>query len=287
MADLDRELAPTTDGVDMTPHEIEIAFSQAIADAGLGDTLIPADGKLHRFKVPADKGRQRTGWAVLHADGLPAGVAGDWRTGERIAWKADSVKGSEANRHKLADLCRKRDAEREDVQRRAAAKAAALYERLPVASADHPYLACKKVPPGPCKVTFSGALVVPVHDVHSADILSLQFIHADGSKRFLVDGRTAGGCCILGNVDEDHVVIAEGYATGWSIHAATDWPVVVAFNAGNLAAVATALREKHPDRKMIIAADNDTETPGNPGVTKASEAANTTGARLVNSAASR
>ena len=41
----------------MTPHEIEVAFSQAIADAGLGDTLIPADGKLHRFKVPADKGR--------------------------------------------------------------------------------------------------------------------------------------------------------------------------------------------------------------------------------------
>ncbi len=71
----------------MTPHEIEIAFSQAIADAGLGDTLIPADGKLHRFKVPADKGRQRTGWAVLHADGLPAGVVGDWRTGEETRWK--------------------------------------------------------------------------------------------------------------------------------------------------------------------------------------------------------
>ncbi len=118
----------------MTPHEIETAFSQAIADAGLGDTLIPADGKLHRFKVPADKGRQRTGWAVLHADGLPAGVAGDWRTGERIAWKAEGAKVSEADRRDLADLRREREAEREEIQVRAAAKAAAMYERLPTST---------------------------------------------------------------------------------------------------------------------------------------------------------
>ncbi len=123
----------------MTPHEIEIAFSQAISEAGLGDTLIPADGKLHRFEVPADRGRRRTGWAVLHADGLPAGVAGDWRTGERITWKSDGVNMSEADRRELAALRRKRDAEREDVQRRAAAKAKALYARLPAASEDHPY----------------------------------------------------------------------------------------------------------------------------------------------------
>ena len=104
MADLHHEFALTTDGVELTPHEIEIAFSQAIADAGLGDTLIPADGKLHRFKVLADKGCQRTGWAVLYADGLPAGAAGDWRTGERIAWKADSVKVSEPGASRLWGL---------------------------------------------------------------------------------------------------------------------------------------------------------------------------------------
>ncbi len=63
----------------MNPHAIEVAFARATADVGLGDTLIPADGKLHRFRVPADRGRQRTGWACLYADGVPNGGAGDWR----------------------------------------------------------------------------------------------------------------------------------------------------------------------------------------------------------------
>ena len=145
----------------MTPAEIEAAFVEAIADAGLGETLIPADGKLHRFRVTADKIRQRTGWGVLYGDGLPTGVAGDWRTGERITWKPDGVRVSEADRRELADLRRKRDAEREDVQRRAAAKAKALYARLPAASEDHPYLQRKQVAPGPCKVTSSGASKPP------------------------------------------------------------------------------------------------------------------------------
>ncbi len=117
----------------MSPHEIEVAFARATADAGLGDTLIPADGKLHRFKVSADKGRQRTGWAILHADGLPNGVAGDWRTGERITWKPDDMKVSAQDRRKLCDLQRRREAEREVIQKRAAAKAVAFFERLPAA----------------------------------------------------------------------------------------------------------------------------------------------------------
>ena len=118
MADMEHEFALTSDGGDMTPHDIEIAFSQAIVDAGLGDTLIPADGKLHRFKVPTDKGRQCTGWAVLHADGLPAGVAGYWRTGERIKWTGtgEAAKLSRADRCELAELRRKRKAAFADIQ---------------------------------------------------------------------------------------------------------------------------------------------------------------------------
>ncbi len=179
----------------MTPHEIEAAFAEAVAAAGLGDASIPADGKLHRFKVPADKGRQLTGWAVLHGDGLPAGVAGNWRTGERFTWKgtSEAAKLSRADRRELAELRRARRATFADIQARAAAKAAALYERLPVAPADHPYLTTKTVPAGPCKITSGGALVVPVGDIATNEIISLQFIRSDGAKRFLTGGRIAGG----------------------------------------------------------------------------------------------
>ena len=67
--------------------------------------------------------------------------------------------------------------------------------------------------------------------------------------------------------------IVEGFATGASIHAATGEAVAVAFNAGNLIPVAQALREKFPDLKLVLCADDDHRTPGNPGLTKATEAA--------------
>nr|MBP6718150.1 toprim domain-containing protein [Rhodoferax sp.] len=73
----------------------------------------------------------------------------------------------------------------------------------------------------------------------------------------------------------------EGYATGASIHECTGHAVAVAFNAGNLEAVAVALRTKYPALKIIIAADDDHQTPGNPGITKAKAAAQTTGATLA------
>ena len=49
--------------------------------------------------------------------------------------------------------------------------------------------------------------------------------------------------------------------------------VAVAFNCGNLAAVATALRSKFPAAQLVLCADDDAGTDGNPGLTKAREAA--------------
>jgi len=69
------------------------------------------------------------------------------------------------------------------------------------------------------------------------------------------------------------VCIAEGYATGASIHAATGYAVAVAFNAGNLGPVVGAIRENHSEVQFIVCADDDAGTPGNPGLTHARDAA--------------
>ena len=206
----------------MNAAEIETAFARTIADAGLGDALIPADGKLHRFRVSKDRANQRTGWAVLHPDGVPHGTAGDWRTGARVTWRPDGVAATEADRRDLAENRRQRQAERQETQKRAATKAAALFERLPAAPTDHPYLARKQVPAGPSRVTVNGALVVPVTDAATGEIISLQFIRPDGSKRFLAGGRTAGGCCVLDATADGKMVISEGYATTQSTRR---WPI--------------------------------------------------------------
>jgi putative DNA primase/helicase len=57
------------------------------------------------------------------------------------------------------------------------------------------------------------------------------------------------------------------------VHEATGYQTIVAFDAGNLLSVALVIRAKHPRAKIVICADNDVETPGNPGVTAATRAA--------------
>jgi putative DNA primase/helicase len=100
---------------------------------------------------------------------------------------------------------------------------------------------------------------------------SLQTIAPDGNKMFMSGGRIKG--CYFGiGKPKGALIVCEGFATGASIHECTGHAVAVAFNAGNLEAVAVALRIKYPDFKIIIAADDDHQTPSNPGLTKATAA---------------
>ena len=62
-------------------------------------------------------------------------------------------------------------------------------------------------------------------------------------------------------------------ATGATIHETTGYPVAVCFDAQNLVKVAEALRRKYPTAHFVIAADNDVQTDGNPGITYAMKAA--------------
>ncbi|VVB57665.1 AAA domain protein [uncultured archaeon] len=74
------------------------------------------------------------------------------------------------------------------------------------------------------------------------------------------------------------LLLAEGWATAASLHQATGLPVCVAFNASNLGDVARMVRKQYPAARLLICGDDDTQTPGNPGRTKATEAAQAVGA---------
>jgi putative DNA primase/helicase len=76
-------------------------------------------------------------------------------------------------------------------------------------------------------------------------------------------------------------VICEGYATAATLHDATGDAVAVAFDCGNLARVAAKLRERYPRAEIVIAADNDRFTDGNPGLTAARTAAGGVRARVA------
>lgn len=257
-------------------------FRDAIRFAGLEPpAVIEADGKLHRFSTNF-KPDDDAGWYIFFADGIPTGCFGDWRTGHSQTWRANgraySVAEETTHHERVEAMRREREAEEQRRQTEARERAAAIWNAAPSAPDDHPYLCAKRVKSYGLRLQ-QGQLVVPMCDA-SRVLQSLQFISAYGDKRFLSGGRVRGCYYGLGKLN-GVLGIAEGYATAASIHAATGYPVAVAFDAGNLESVARALRAKYLDLKLIVCADDDCRTDGNPGLTKAIEAALAVGGLLA------
>lgn len=259
-------------------------FRDAIQAAGLTPPdVIEVDGKLRRFASNGKRG-DGAGWYLLFSDGIPAGCFGDWRTGFTQTWRADigrtlTPAEEAAHRDKAQAMRREREAEEARRKVEAQTRAAAIWKAATPAPADHPYLTRKGIKAHGARL-HKGALLIPMRA--NGTIHSLQFIGADGDKRFLTGGRVAGCYFSIGNTrDAAALCIAEGFATGATIFEATGYPVAVAFNAGNLLAVAKAMRDKFPDLPLILCADDDRQTPGNPGLTKATEAARAVGGLLV------
>lgn len=148
-----------------------------------------------------------------------------------------------------------------------------------LAPACHPYLIRKRIQPHgigvlgeryrdlPSIVRNKGnVLVIPMQDVRGK-VLSCQFIAEDGSKGYCVGPKEAGGFFLLSG--KDRIWIVEGFATGASLHEDTGDTVFVAFDANGLLPVTRAIKKLCPRREIIILADDDWKTPGNPGLTKA------------------
>jgi len=255
-------------------------FAAAMRAAGLAtDEPIRADGNLHRFRVEGDKRGTKNGFYVLHADGIPAGEFGSWKTGITETWRADIGRSltsiEEAEMRSRVEASRKARAAEEERQRAAARKRAAdLWGKAsPRVKVKHGYLVAKCVRAYGLR-QLGDQLLVPVRDT-TGTLHGLQCITGDGRKTFLTGTAKAGHYHAIGGAPKDGAVlaIAEGYATAATVHALTGWPVAAAFDAGNLRAVALALHANYPTARIAIAADNDHSTAGNPGLAKAREAA--------------
>ena len=180
---------------------------------------------------------------------------------------------------KIEEAKKQREQEEEINRTKARNKANHIWTQSAKAPTDHPYLLSKKVQPHGLKLS-RGKLIVPLYDQNQI-LQSLQFIGFDGEKRFLVGGLTKGCYYPIGGVPDKILYVAEGFATAATVHEATGSAVAVAFNANNLKPVAIALRAKFPNLEMVICADDDHQTKGNPGIRKAIEAATATRSKVV------
>ena len=102
----------------------------------------------------------------------------------------------------------------------------------------------------------NGDLLVPMYNA-AAKLQSLQAITRDGGKKYQAGCPVAGAYLPTDGDKSKPLLICEGLATGGSLALATGYQVAVAFSAGNLGKVAEIMRTKHPQRQIVICADDD------------------------------
>ncbi|BBU03340.1 DUF927 domain-containing protein [Aeromonas veronii] len=161
--------------------------------------------------------------------------------------------------------------ERQQVELRrhkAARRAAAIMQDSEQAHA--PYLARKNLGVCLCAVNRilirdagenfpPASLIVPLYN-EANELVNVQLIREDGTKRYLAGGQKAEA---YHRIDGgDRIAVVEGYATGLSVHLATGATVYCAMDAGNLVNVAKIARCQHPTAEIIVCGDHDLDEAG-------------------------
>lgn len=238
-----------------------------------GDGLPIRNGKIHRFgkggkkawyrlrEITLDNGQQQIvgSFGLWHGrDPGTVSVTFDW-SGITDAERAEFERRQAQHEQE----------ERERRERIAAAAAGRARGQWAMAKAisdpdQIAYLKRKKVNGAFARLTTEGVLLIPARKYRrdtKPELTSVQKIAPDGTKKFNTGAEMTGAACLLGTIDDGTPLIGltEGYASGQSVRMATNetFPVMVAFSAGNLAAVARQLRADFPDAILLFFADDD------------------------------
>lgn len=247
-------------------------------------------GRLKRCKVEGD--RERRGWYSLHEvinnEGQPiiVGSYGVWHGNDNNAQKIEvdrkalTTEQADAIKKRIAEDRKRADADRQRAADKAAAEAGRVWRAYRPGDGQSDYLTRKAV--GAYGVRWApaenGTFAIPMMDP-AGKVHGLQIIRGKDrpagklEKEYFPRGLAKKGKYHLIGTIRDLCLIAEGYATAATLHESTSLPVVVAFDAGNLAPVAEAIHKAFPRTQILVCADDDYLTDGNPGVAAATNAA--------------
>lgn len=203
----------------------------------------------------------------------------DFTTGETIS--SFNAHNSSFNQSEYTRVRLEAEEENEKRYRDIANRALEVWKKATEVK-EHPYLTIKQVEAFGIR-QIGQWLIIPIIDI-AGMLWSLQFISADKqyAKRFFKGGKKKGCFHTIGNVtNSNECYIVEGYATGASVHMATGKTVIVAFDAGNLESVCSALKQQYTNHSFIIAADNDHHKSINTGKIKAEDVSRKLGISYV------
>ncbi|EOL6272019.1 LPD7 domain-containing protein [Escherichia coli] len=256
-------------------------FGATLAEAGFElDGLPVMDGKKHRVRTADDKKGEKTGVYAGYLDGVPAGWYQDHRIHDQpVKWVSTGQQvDSEAQAHLRAIAAQNRIDRENALQRQYAHNArrsGQVYNAMPVADGSQEYLVKKGVKAFPgVKADKKNRVVIPLVN-EEGEVRTLQRISANGFKSLKKNGQKTGNFFVVGGElkNGEPVLYAEGYSTAASISEATNRPVVMTVDAGNLPKVADKLKDKYPDSLHVVLGDDDRKNAVNKGMAKAEEAA--------------
>jgi len=268
------------------------SFLLAMQTSGLRPRDIVADGRWRRCATD-DHPRKKNGAYILYPDGR--GFWRNWATESDLnAWR-DDQRMRTASPLDLKRIEAMREREREERRRgiefaRKLWAAAARYR-------GHPYISGKHLTNEGCAGlrVWRGSVWID-DDTKLADdwlivpmwlgdkLLNVQRISSCGRhKRFVKGCPKQGAAYLLERPGAALTAVVEGLATGLAVYQSVRHArVAVAFDAGNLAPVTSRLGLSG---SVVFAADNDHRTEarglGNPGIQKASQAAESIGAGVA------
>ncbi|EGX4894478.1 hypothetical protein DSQ31_25150 [Salmonella enterica] len=256
-------------------------FGATLAEAGFElDGLPVMDGKKHRVRTADDKKGEKTGVYAGYLDGVPAGWYQDHRIHDQpVKWVSTGQQvDAEAQAHLRAIAAQNRIDRENALQRQYAHNArrsGQVYNAMPVADGSQEYLVNKGVKAFPgVKTDKKNRVVIPLVN-EEGEVRTLQRISANGFKSLKKNGQKTGNFFVVGGElkNGEPVLYAEGYSTAASISEATNRPVVMTVDAGNLPKVADKLKDKYPDSLHVVLGDDDRKNAVNKGMAKAEEAA--------------
>lgn len=223
----------------------------------------PCNGEFFRF----DRGGTLNGWFVgrtytIGEKTITVARFGDWRTGEKYKFET-SGQFSPEEKAEIARHVKESEASEKEARERQQVEVAELSEarwRLAKEFRSNPYLGKKGLPGQSFGCRGEGEnLLVPVRDIEGK-LWGIQKIQPDGGKYFTPGQKIKGCFHVIGELPDGYsgsIGITEGVATAASLFLGCGFPIVSSFNAGNLTAVAEAIRARFPQARCLVFADND------------------------------
>lgn len=239
-----------------------------------------------RIPTKNKSSKNRSVQISMFSDGLGAYVT-DYVTGEKGPiwpnYKLNRVTTFTKERRQEFEASRQKQATEQIRTSESAARIAKKRYRAGVNADSHEYLSKKQLDSSYNAVfePKTGALLIPMW-ISGVGLVNLQQIFSSGKKRFLKGARLKRAYSVIGDLrNAKRVLICEGWATGASLFELYGYPVIIAFNAGNLMPVGEDLRSRYVKQNIVIAGDDDRLNAINIGRKKTIEAAEAIGADVA------